>query len=89
MRAASRKQPLLSLISLGSSAVALTGLIVLGKTHDILNSGSLTAVMLYVAGGSIGLLCGLAAFIRHEGRWSWLALAAVPLLVLTGWMLRH
>jgi hypothetical protein len=89
MRAERERQPILSLVSLGSSLMALTAVAALGRTRDILNSGSLIAVMLYVAGGCIGLLCGLAALLRHEGRWSWLALAAVPLLAITGWMLRH
>ncbi|MEZ5351734.1 MAG: hypothetical protein R2762_03795 [Bryobacteraceae bacterium] len=88
-QAARSNSPILSLVSLVATLIALGGLITLGSPRNVLESGSLASLMIYVFGGAMAVLAGLGSIIRHEGKWSWIALSAIPLILIVAWVNTH
>ncbi len=81
--------PILSLVSLAATAIALAGLLTLGSPRNIQESGSLASLMVYVFGGAMAVLTGIGSIIRHEGKWSWAALSAIPVILIVAWVNTH
>jgi hypothetical protein len=86
---ARRNSPILSLLSLAATGMALAGLFTLGAPRNVMESGTLASLMIYVFGGAMAVLAGIGSIIRHEGKWSWAALSALPVILIVAWVNTH
>jgi hypothetical protein len=88
MTPTARSKPVLSVLSLAATAIALGGIVTLGN-REVRTPGALASLMLYVFGGAMAVLTGLGSVIRHEGKWSWIAMSATPFILLAAWLNSH
>ncbi|MEZ5399927.1 MAG: hypothetical protein R2729_09665 [Bryobacteraceae bacterium] len=73
---------------MAATAASMAGILTLGH-REARDPNALVSLIVYVFGGAVAVLAGLGSVIRHEGRWSTAALAAIPAILIIAWLQSH